>query len=275
MAIGTNGQVLTSDGTDAAWATPSGGGSLPDTPAAVLLDAGNATTMLGLNGSGVGEALSASSARTRMELGGAALLAVGTTAGTVAAGDDSRIASARAAHDGRPRRRRSRAMRPREARRGALVGDPGVTSAEALNALLGSTVLAGAVREGWLWWKARVEKADAARAATEAARVAAAAANDAAKAAADGSVAGLLREQITAGEARAEKSAERAVAIAGALDASARATSELARAVDRIVPALDAIDDRIDMRMEQIDRRLALIEARITPPTGEHRAGVS
>jgi hypothetical protein len=27
------------------------------------------------------------------------------------------------------------------------------------------------------------------------------------------------------------------------------------------------------MRMEQIDRRLALIEARLTPPTGEHRAG--
>jgi hypothetical protein len=25
--------------------------------------------------------------------------------------------------------------------------------------------------------------------------------------------------------------------------------------------------------MEQIDRRLALIEARLTPPTGEHRAG--
>ena len=154
-----------------------------------------------------------------------------------------------------------------------------MTSAEALNALLGSTVLAGAVREGWLWWKARVEKADAARAATEAARVAAAAANDAANIGAastrDATVAGLLREQITAGEARAEKSAERAVAIAGALDASARATSELARAVDRIVPALDAIDDRIDMRMEQIDRRLALIEARFTPPSGEHRAGVS
>ena len=132
-----------------------------------------------------------------------------------------------------------------------------MTAAEVVNALTGSAILAAAVREGWRWYTARAARGDAA------------------KAAADGSVAGLLREQITAGEARAEKSAERAVAIAGALDASARATSELARAVDRIVPALDAIDDRIDMRMEQIDRRLALIEARITPPTGEHRAGVS
>ena len=60
------------------------------------------------------------------------------------------------------------------------------------------------LREGWRWYTARAARGDAA------------------KAAADGSVAGLLREQITAGEARAEKSAERAVAIAGALDASAR-----------------------------------------------------
>jgi hypothetical protein len=130
-----------------------------------------------------------------------------------------------------------------------------VTAAEIVNALTGSAILAAAVREGWRWYTTRASQSDAA------------------KAAADGSVASLLREQITAGEVRAEKGAERAVAIAGALTASATATSELARAVERIVPALDAIDDRIDMRMEQIDRRLALIEARLTPPTGEHRAG--
>jgi hypothetical protein len=130
-----------------------------------------------------------------------------------------------------------------------------VTAAEIVNALTGSALLAAAVREGWRWYTARTARGDAA------------------KAAADDSVAGLLREQIAAGETRAEKGAERAVAIAGALTASATATSELARAVERIVPALDAIDDRIDMRMEQIDRRLALIEARLSPPTGEHRAG--
>ena len=130
-----------------------------------------------------------------------------------------------------------------------------MTAAEVVNALTGSAILAAAVREGWRWYTARTSRSDAAKAAT------------------DGTVAGLLREQIAAGEARAEKGAERAVAIAGALDASARATSDLARAVERIVPALDAIDDRIDLRMEQIDRRLALIEARLSPPTGEHRAG--
>jgi len=116
--------------------TGGGGASLPATPASALLDAGNPSTMLGLNASGVGQSLSASQARSRMGLGslatastvtasqisdatsdgralltagdvaaqratlglgGAAVLAVGTTAGTVAAGDDSRITGAIAA----------------------------------------------------------------------------------------------------------------------------------------------------------------------------------
>jgi len=74
--------------------TGGGGASLPTTPAEALLDASATDTMVGLNGSGVGQALSASAARTRMGLGGAAVLGVGTTAGTVAAGDDSRITGA-------------------------------------------------------------------------------------------------------------------------------------------------------------------------------------
>ena len=46
-------------------------------------------------------------------------------------------------------------MRPREARRGALVGGPGVTAAEIVNALTGSAILAAAVREGWRWYRLR------------------------------------------------------------------------------------------------------------------------
>jgi hypothetical protein len=46
-------------------------------------------------GTGVPEALTASQARTVLGLGGSAVLAVGTTAGTVAAGDDSRMTNAR------------------------------------------------------------------------------------------------------------------------------------------------------------------------------------
>lgn len=43
-----------------------GGASLPATPAAALLDAASPSTVLGLNASGVGEALSASAARSRI-----------------------------------------------------------------------------------------------------------------------------------------------------------------------------------------------------------------
>ena len=132
-----------------------------------------------------------------------------------------------------------------------------MTAAEIVNALTGSAILAAAVREGWRWYTARAARGDAA------------------KAAADGSVAGLLREQIAAGEVRAEKGAERAVAIAGALDASARATSALAVAVERVPAALDALDDRLDARFERIERSLDALHARLTPPTGEHRAGGS
>ena len=118
-----------------------------------------------------------------------------------------------------------------------------MTAAEIVNALTGSAILAAAVRERWRWYTARAARGDAA------------------KAAADGSVAGLLREQITAGEARAEKSAERAVAIAGALDASARAIGD--------------VRDRTQMRLERIELLLTEIRAHVAPPTGEYRAGAS
>ena len=92
-----------------------GGGTLPDAPADVLLDAASPSTIVGLNASGVGEALNAASALARIGAvpttrsvstsspltGGGALsgdltlaISVGTTAGTVAAGNDSRITGA-------------------------------------------------------------------------------------------------------------------------------------------------------------------------------------
>jgi hypothetical protein len=132
-----------------------------------------------------------------------------------------------------------------------------VTAAEIVNALTGSAILAAAVREGWRWYTARAARGDAA------------------KAAADGSVAGLLREQITAGEARAEKSAERAVAIAGALDASARAVGDVRVAIDRVPAAITAEADRTQMRLERIELLLTEIRAHVAPPTGEYRAGAS
>lgn len=56
-------------GTQVVSGSSGGGASLPDDPATVLLDAGAPSTMLGLNSSGVGEALSAAAARSRMALG--------------------------------------------------------------------------------------------------------------------------------------------------------------------------------------------------------------
>ena len=53
-------------GTQVVAGSSGGGAPLPATPADALLDAGAPSTMLGLNSSGVGEALSASAARSRM-----------------------------------------------------------------------------------------------------------------------------------------------------------------------------------------------------------------
>jgi len=132
-----------------------------------------------------------------------------------------------------------------------------VTAAEIVNALTGSAILAAAVREGWRWYTARTSQSDAA------------------KAAADGSVAGLLREQIAAGEARAEKSAERAVVVAAALNASATAIGDVRAAIDRVPPAITAEADRAQTRLERIELLLTEIRAHVAPQTSEHRAGVS
>lgn len=61
-------------------------------PGSGLTLAGAAGALLAANN--LSDLLSASTARTNLGLGGAALLSVGTTTGTVAAGDDSRIAGA-------------------------------------------------------------------------------------------------------------------------------------------------------------------------------------
>ena len=62
-------------------------------------------------------------------------------------------------------------MHARGADRGLLVGDPGVTAAEIVNALTGSAILAAAVREGWRWYTARTSQSDAAKAAAVAAAI--------------------------------------------------------------------------------------------------------
>ncbi|MGE3907966.1 MAG: hypothetical protein AB7K36_01350 [Chloroflexota bacterium] len=62
-----------------------------------LTDAAAARTNLGAGavGAAVFQAATAAAIRTLLELGGAAVLSVGTTAGTVAAGDDARLSDAR------------------------------------------------------------------------------------------------------------------------------------------------------------------------------------
>jgi len=78
--IGSDGQVLTADSTQATgakWATP----STTDTTKLAI-----ASNLSDLNNAGT--------ARTNLGLGGAATLNVGTTSGTVAAGDDSRFSNA-------------------------------------------------------------------------------------------------------------------------------------------------------------------------------------
>ena len=132
-----------------------------------------------------------------------------------------------------------------------------MTAAEIVNALTGSAILAAAVREGWRWYTARASQSDAATSTR------------------DATVAELLREQITAGEVRAEKSAERAVVVAAALNASATAIGDVRAAIDRVPPAISAEADRTQTRLERIELMLAEIRAHVAPQTGEHRAGVS
>lgn len=131
-------------------------------------------------------------------------------------------------------------MRPREARRGALVGDPGVSLADAapaITALGGVGGIAAALR----WWLDRAER--------------------------------IRREDLAREDARSEASAARGQATGAALTSAAESVRELASAVARVPVALDAMDDRLDARFERIERSLDALHARLTPPTGEHRVG--
>ena len=147
------------------------------------------------------------------------------------------------------------------------------TAQDVLTALLGSTVLAGAVREGWIYLKAR------ATASAEAAKVDADRKAEAAKAASeDGRSAqtqlvAFMREQNAASERRGDAAAERAVTLARALQDSAEAQTELAREVARIPDALDALARRV----ESVERAVVDRERPSTPidPPRAPSGGVS
>ena len=120
------------------------------------------------------------------------------------------------------------------------------TEQNIVTALLGSTVLAGAIREGWIYLKAR------ATASAEAAKLDADRKAEAAKTAseddrsAQSQLVAFMREQNAASERRGDAAAERAVTLANALQDSASSTSGLAREVARIPDALDALARRVE-----------------------------
>ena len=83
----------------------------------------------------------------------------------------------------------------------------------------------------------------------------------------------IRKEDLAREDVRAEASAARGQATGAALTSAAESVRELASAVARVPVALDALDDRLDARFERIERSLDSLHARLTPPTGEHRAG--
>ena len=83
----------------------------------------------------------------------------------------------------------------------------------------------------------------------------------------------IRREDLAREDARAVASVARGQATGAALTSAADSVRALAVAVERVPVALDALDDRLDARFERIERSLDSLHARLTPPTGEHRAG--
>lgn len=148
------------------------------------------------------------------------------------------------------------------------VGADVSTAQDAITALLGSTVLAGAVREAWLYLKAR------ATASAEAAKVDADRKAEAAKTAAEddrsaqSQLVEFMREQNAASERRGDAAAERAVTLANALQDSASSTSGLAREVARIPDALDALAQRVEAVERAVMRERPSTPVDPRPPQG-------
>lgn len=120
------------------------------------------------------------------------------------------------------------------------------TAQDVVTALLGSTVFAGAIREGWIYLKARATaSADAAKAETDRkAEASKTAAED--ERSAQAQLVAFLHAQSQASDRRSDAAAERAVTLASALQSSASAQNTLAREVARIPDALDALARRLE-----------------------------
>lgn len=81
----------------------------------------------------------------------------------------------------------------------------------------------------------------------------------------------LRREDLAREDARAEASARRYEAMGAAMTATAETLRTLAAEVARTPAALDTLGAEV----AALHRSVAVIDARLTPPTGEHRAGVA
>lgn len=141
----------------------------------------------------------------------------------------------------------------------------------------------GGAMKGLEWWgrqKSEARAAAAAAAEREAARKAAADHDASAEAkSAQEQLIAFVRAQQDASEKRGEAAAERAVAIAGALQASATSQTELARAVDRIPEGLAEIVAILHEHSRILDALTRQTASPSTHPTalptttGEHRTG--
>ena len=141
---------------------------------------------------------------------------------------------------------------------------------DSLLPLLASPVLAAAMAKGWAWWTTR----DAAKLAAAAKAAETQAAHDAAKISASAAeradVVALLRQQLVAGDERAERSAARATEIAAALAASAHATTANTAAIESLRVAITAhaaeeLDILRDLHGEQ--PRASMVPSAMRAPT--------